>query len=149
MESTSSSNVAHIVRTGALLGILFHASINKIEFELYMFHFLAAYLATFAGYTSALMLFAGQAFLPALAQALLAFSSFSISTLLSMAIYRLLFHRCRKFKGPPLAKLTRFYATYANGKNYQYSKELGKLHEQYGDVVRTGMFAFIASTNQV
>lgn len=144
MERIIPSNILLIVRTSALLGILFHASINGIEFELYMFHFLAVYAIAFIGYTSTLALIAGQSFLPALAQTSLAFISFNISTILSIAIYRLFFHRCRKFKGPLPAKLTRFYATYLNGRNRQYSKELGNFHQHYGDVVRTGTSTFFS-----
>jgi hypothetical protein len=139
MESLFPSNVIHIVRTSALLGVLFHASINSIEFELYMFHFLAVYVIAFVGYTSTLALIASQSFLSALAQTSLAFVAFNISALLSISIYRLFFHRCRKFKGPLPARLTRFYATYLNGRNHQYSKELGDFHQHYGNVVRTGI----------
>jgi hypothetical protein len=114
--------------SGAVFGILFHQAIRPIEFEFFMFHFMAAYVVTFLlsvitlGFTTSI-LFA---------------SSFVTSLLLSIGVYRLVFHRCRSFPGPVAAKLTRFYAASLSAKNVQYYKELANLHAQYGDFVRTG-----------
>ncbi|KAF2689772.1 cytochrome P450 67 [Lentithecium fluviatile CBS 122367] len=134
----ASSDLVQGVRISALLGAIFHASINRIEFELYMFHFLASYAVAFVGFTFNLTRNADLSFSSALAKTCLTFAGFNAGALISIAVYRLFFHRCRKFDGPLLARLTRFYATYLNGKDHQYSRQLGKLHENYGDVVRTG-----------
>lgn len=55
----------------------------------------------------------------------------------SITIYRLFFHRLRRFPGPFGAKITKFYNSwhYIGGRNYQ---NLDKLHKKYGRVVRTG-----------
>ncbi|KAH5581599.1 hypothetical protein HBI24_127250 [Parastagonospora nodorum] len=114
--------------SAVLLGVLLHLAIRPIEFEFYMFHFMAAYVATFLvsmytlGFTSAFLLAAG----------------FNIGVLSSIAIYRLVFHRCRKFPGPFPAKLSKFYAASLSAKDVQFYKELANLHGQYGDFVRTG-----------
>ncbi|OCL07514.1 putative benzoate 4-monooxygenase cytochrome P450, partial [Glonium stellatum] len=55
-----------------------------------------------------------------------------------IVVYRLFFHRLHKFPGPFGAKLTRFYAVSRASKNIQYHKEVAKMHEQYGDFIRTG-----------
>ncbi|EAT86220.2 hypothetical protein SNOG_06389 [Parastagonospora nodorum SN15] len=66
------------------------------------------------GFTSAFLLAAG----------------FNIGVLSSIAIYRLVFHRCRKFPGPFPAKLSKFYAASLSAKDVQFYKELANLHGQ-------------------
>lgn len=56
----------------------------------------------------------------------------------SMLIYRVFFHRLGRFPGPFLARLSNFYIVSLAGKNMQEYKEVEKLHEKYGDFVRTG-----------
>lgn len=55
----------------------------------------------------------------------------------SMILYRIAFHPLRRFPGPWPAKISRFYGIWLS-KDLQYYLELGKLHEQYGDIVRIG-----------
>lgn len=112
----------------SLLGVLFHLSIRPVEFEFIMFHFMAAYVFTFI----ALIIAIG------FVKASLFASCFNAGTLSSIAVYRILFHRCKKFPGPFGAKLSRFYAASLSAKDVKYYKELAKMHEQYGDFVRTG-----------
>jgi hypothetical protein len=128
MRGAGHGNVSVIAGSGALFGTLFHLAIQPVEFELYMFHFMAAYAITFLlsiytlGFTTPFVFS----------------STFNIGVLGSIAFYRLLLHRCKKFPGPLAAKLTRFYAARLSAKNVQYYKELANLHGQYGDFVRTG-----------
>jgi hypothetical protein len=134
----SSLSLFYVVRNSALLGAICHASTQGVEFELYMYHFLVTYTAAFIGLVTTSVLGANQSLSTALLRASIAFTGFNAGALISIAVYRLLIHRCRKFDGPVLAKLTRFYATYLNAKDRQYSKELGKLHKRYGSIVRIG-----------
>jgi hypothetical protein len=113
----------------ALLGVLFHWAICQIEFELVMFQFMAASVL------GALGLVYTVGFL----RAAMILTSFNTGLLGSISIYRLLFHRLRNFPGPIGAKITKFHATRLAAKEVQYYKELAKMHEQYGDFVRTGM----------
>lgn len=123
----------------ALLGVLFHVSIQTVEFEKFMFHFLAA-LPVMAVVMSAFFSVFGHLTWPqAFVKSVSIEAIFNLSCLLSIGIYRLLFHRCGKFPGPIGAKLSRFWTSYTSSKNFQYHKELEKMQEKYGDFVRTGM----------
>jgi hypothetical protein len=136
MRGAVHGNALLTAGSGALFGVMFHLAIQPIELELYMFHFMAAYAVTFAlsvytlGFTTP-FLFA---------------ATFNTGLLGSIAFYRLVLHRCRKFPGPVAAKLTRFYAASLSAKNVQYYKELASLHAQYGDFVRTGKQTFTITT---
>jgi hypothetical protein len=126
--------------SAALFGVLFHQAARNVEFELYMYHFMALSSASILGLIYAFIRFEGQSFGSAVLQATVFASSFNAAVLLSIAIYRVVFHRCRKFPGPLPAKISRFYAAYLSAKDVQYFKELAKVHAQYGDFVRTGEF---------
>ena len=56
---------------------------------------------------------------------------------MSMSIYRVLFHRARKFPGPFWASVTKLWAFSVVLKG-EYPRTLRKLHKKYGDVVRVG-----------
>lgn len=123
----------------ALLGVLFHLSIQTVEFEKFMFHFLAA-LPVMAIVMSALFsAFGHLTWAESFLKALIIETIFNLSCLLSIGVYRLLFHRCGRFPGPVGAKLSRFWTSYISSKNFQYHMELGKMQAKYGDFVRTGM----------
>lgn len=124
--------------SAALFGILFHQVVRNVEFELYMYHFMAASTASFLGLTYAFTQFEDQSLSGALLRATIFATCFNTALLTSIAIYRLFFHRCRHFPGPLPAKISRFYAAYLSAKDVQYFKELAKVHAQYGDFVRTG-----------
>lgn len=55
----------------------------------------------------------------------------------SIIVYRTMFHALRQFPGPPLAKVSKFWhvAHCLDSKNHLL---MDKLHQQYGDFVRTG-----------
>jgi hypothetical protein len=116
------------VAAAVLFGIVFHLSIQPIEFELVMYHFMAAFTLSFFG----------MFYVFGLTKSLVFATSFSTGLLASIVCYRLFFHRCRNFPGPTAAKVSKFYAARLSAKNVQYYKELEKMHEQYGDFVRTG-----------
>lgn len=91
-----------------------------------------------------LLLFVGEARIWALndsgqaarASALMVLS-YSVSLFTSIAIYRIFFHRLRKFPGPIGARVSKFWHV---GKllGQPNFKVLDELHQQYGDFVRTG-----------
>ncbi|KAF2185244.1 cytochrome P450 [Zopfia rhizophila CBS 207.26] len=137
-KGVAQADVSHTAGAAALLGVLFHLSIRKIEFELIMYHFMAASAIAFFGLIYALVEVGEYGVLGAFAKASLFATSFNAGLLTSIGIYRLVFHRCRRFPGPLGAKLTRFYAASQSAKNVQYYKELRKMHETYGDFVRSG-----------
>ncbi len=55
----------------------------------------------------------------------------------SMTVYRIFFHRLRKFPGPPVAAITKLWHVSKILDLKQYLM-LDKLRESYGDFVRTG-----------
>jgi hypothetical protein len=65
------------------------------------------------------------------------FWSFTLSLWSSMFIYRGFFHPLRNFPGPPGAKYAKLWHSFAAA-DMKWYKTINKLHEQYGDYVRTG-----------
>jgi hypothetical protein len=128
VERVAHGDVAYEAGASALLGVIFHLSIRPIEFEFIMYHFMAA---------STLILVA-TVYVFGLVKASLFAASFNTGLLTSIVVYRLFFHRCRNFPGPLSAKVSKFHAARLATKDVQYYKELAKMHEQYGDFVRTG-----------
>jgi hypothetical protein len=128
--------------SAALLGICLHQAVRIVEFELYMYHFIALSSASFLCLVYTLIQLEGLSLAGAFLQAAIFATSFNTALLLSTTVYRLVFHRCRKFPGPLPAKISRFYAAYLSAKDVQYFKELAKVHAKYGDFVRTGMLPF-------
>jgi hypothetical protein len=56
----------------------------------------------------------------------------------SIIVYRIYFHRLRKFPGPALAGVTSWYANVLSAKKLHNFEVVDKLHRQYGDYVRVG-----------
>lgn len=65
------------------------------------------------------------------------FWSFTVSLWTSMLIYRGFFHPLRNFPGPSGAKYTKFWHSVAAA-DMKWYKTVNKMHEAYGDFVRTG-----------
>jgi hypothetical protein len=128
IEGVAHGSLAYGPGAAALLGVLFHLSIRPIEFERIMYHFMV---------TSALAIL-GMVHEPGILRAVLFATSFNTALLTSITAYRLAFHRCCRFPGPIGSKISKFYAAKLSAKSVQYYKELAKMHEQYGDFVRTG-----------
>ncbi|KAF4462954.1 cytochrome P450 [Fusarium albosuccineum] len=54
-----------------------------------------------------------------------------------LALYRLTFHRLARFPGPRLAAATRYYEGYYDvWKGGQYTFKIGRLHKEYGPIIR-------------
>lgn len=139
LREMAQANSCHDLIGSALLGVLFHLSIQTVEFEKFMFHFMAA-LPVMAIAMSALFSGFGRlTWAQSIVKSVIIEVIFNLSCLLSIGIYRLLFHRCGRFPGPVGAKLSRFWTSYTSSKNFQYHMELGRMQAKYGDFVRTGM----------
>jgi hypothetical protein len=68
--------------------------------------------------------------------------SFTGSIWLSMGIYRLFFHRLRRYPGPFLAKLSQVWWVWRNLREQNYLV-LDELHRTYGEYVRVGMYVLM------
>jgi hypothetical protein len=82
--------------------------------------------------------FAGLGWLEAAKLTALALVSYSVSLFTSIVLYRTIFHRLKDFPGPfmfAVSKLWHVYKLVPNSDNYLL---LDKLHQDYGDFVRTG-----------
>lgn len=129
----------HDLIGSALLGVLFHMSIQAVEFEKFMFHFLAALPVMAIVMSTSFSVLGHLTWTQSFMKSAIIEIVFNLSCLLSTGIYRLLFHRCGRFPGPVGAKLSRFWTSYTSSKNFQYHMELEKMQAKYGDFVRTGM----------
>lgn len=145
LESFYSSAIMDVLRElGPLpaafgLGTLLHMSVlRNFELDTWIPHVIGASLVSFASYTCYHWLHVGLSLIDSHIVAAAKASCFIAGIFTSMTIYRLFFHRIRNFPGPFWAKITRFYALGLSSKNDQYPRELRKLHEKYGDFVRTG-----------
>ncbi|ROW16851.1 hypothetical protein VPNG_01522 [Cytospora leucostoma] len=138
VQQLAQADLYGISGRAAVLGVLFHVSIQTVEFERYMFHYLASLPVCAGLLTTVFAVYGHSGVLGAVAKSLLFETVFNASVILSIVVYRTLFHRCRKFPGPLGAKISKFWSAYVASKNIQYYKELGNFHETYGDFVRTG-----------
>ncbi|KAL7787138.1 cytochrome P450 [Trichoderma ceciliae] len=64
-------------------------------------------------------------------------ASYLLGLFTSMTIYRLFFHRLRRFPGPFAAKVTKFYGPFISWDGKSHLKEVA-LFEKYGNIVRNG-----------
>jgi hypothetical protein len=134
-----SSDTASIAGVFAALGGVFHLSIQSFEIDYRLWLLLAVYTGDFVILANVYRVLYGLGWLSALARASLAGVSFNLGLFASLAIYRLYFHRLHRFPGPWVARLSRWYAVErAASSGLQYHLELQKLHQRYGDFVRTG-----------
>lgn len=138
LKTVLETNNVTAATSAAALGILFHVTVVRyLDVDNFMYTFLALLWAASALVTSAHLLI-GFSFISACARVLLLAISFDAGLFLSMAVYRVFFHRLRKFPGPFGAKVSRFYSAYLAGKDVKYYKEVEKMHQKYGDFIRTG-----------
>lgn len=124
--------------TAAVLGVVFHNTfLRVVEVEAFMYTLVALGFLTLV-VLLAVHLFAGLAPLAALTRVALLSTSFNAALFLSIGIYRCFFHRLRRFPGPPLARVSRFYSAYKASQGLKYFKQVREWNEQYGDFIRTG-----------
>lgn len=124
------------------LGVLSHVSIFRtLPVEEYLFGILGFGLGAVLTIFLAYLCLTGLAALDVLTRVTIIVFSFNVGLASSIGAYRLFFHRLHRFPGPVLSKLSRFYDAYLAGKDVQYNVEIEKLHDTYGDFIRTGQRA--------
>ena len=129
---------SQLVAAGAA-GVLIHNSIFIYgEWHLYGTLLLELHAAAYAGL---ILLEATYHKIPWLAAWIVSsqmFAMYTLCLLASITIYRIFFHRLRNFHGPILASVSKLWhvAHCLDSKNHILME---KLHQEYGDFVRTGM----------
>ncbi|KAL4910296.1 hypothetical protein BDW74DRAFT_186367 [Aspergillus multicolor] len=133
------TDVLSLVLPAASLGVLSHVSIFRtLPVEEYLYSLLCLYAATVVLIAAAHLSLTAFSIPQAVFRVGCIVSAFNAGLASSSAVYRLFFHRLRRFPGPWLSKLSRFYDAYLAGRSIQYHEEIAKMHEKYGDFIRTG-----------
>jgi hypothetical protein len=122
----------------AALAVCFHISIIPYEIDYQLKPLFGLYLASIGGLYYALI---HQNLPNAGITTLVAAASFNASLIISILTYRVFLHRTRRFPGPFMARVSKFYSVFL-ARTLHYNKEVEKLHEKYGDFVRTGEWEF-------
>ncbi len=139
LENALKADVRSTATAAVCLGVLFHLCIRSIEIDYLIWHLLALSTVALSGLAYAHLALGETGLLEVAAKALLVAVSFNTGLAGSILVYRLFFHRLRSFPGPLGAKISRFYTVKLAAKSCQYNLEVAKMHEKYGDFVRTGL----------
>lgn len=132
-------DICSLAASASLFGVILHASILRVIFvEQHLYQLLGLYLASVVTIGYSYINLTELSILQSLGRTALLSISFNTGLVLSIGVYRLFFHRLRGFPGPLGSKLTRFYDTSLAAKNVQYNVEVEKMHQKYGDFIRTG-----------
>ncbi|KAI1372782.1 putative benzoate 4-monooxygenase cytochrome P450 [Hypoxylon crocopeplum] len=123
---------------GALIGIIFHLAIaRRLKVEDFMYQLIAVIPFAIFGIASIYSL-VGFPLFDVFTRTCIVASSFNAGLFSSMTIYRLFFHRLRNFPGPIDVKVSRLFSAFRAANSGKYYNEIGQMHEEYGDFVRTG-----------
>ncbi|KAK8107523.1 cytochrome P450 [Apiospora kogelbergensis] len=127
-----------LMASAAALGAILHLTLLlPYEVEQFMYTLLGGLLASWTGYFF-FQIVLGFSVLSSAFRVLLVSSAFNAGIFVSIGFYRLFFHRLRRFPGPLLAKLTKFFSVSLAVKTVQYHKDVARMHDEYGDFIRTG-----------
>lgn len=141
LRAALESNVSDQAFAAVGLGVLLHLGIFRTSFpvENYLYTFLALYVTVILATVSVSLIITDLSQGQVLMRVACMISAFNSGLLVSISVYRLFFHRLRHFPGPFWSRLSRFYDAFLAGRNVQYHVEIEKLHDQYGDFIRTGV----------
>ncbi|OJJ67356.1 hypothetical protein ASPBRDRAFT_200075 [Aspergillus brasiliensis CBS 101740] len=134
------SDLLSLAASAAGFGLLAHVSLFRTSFpvENYLLVLLSLYAVAVLSTTYACLALTQLSVAQAVLRVICISVAFNTGLIFSIGVYRLFFHRLRRFPGPVGAKLSRFYNAYLAGKDLQYHEEIAKLHREYGDFIRTG-----------
>ncbi|OJD33996.1 cytochrome p450 [Diplodia corticola] len=120
------------------LGAAFHVASQSFELDKYGWRLVGGFYLSFSLAIVAAAYHLDNGFLSALIHVTPLAAAAVTGLFTSIAIRRLFLSPIRNFPGPWQARLTKFYHWYLESKNMQLFVEIQKLHEKYGDFVRTG-----------
>ncbi|KAI1103518.1 putative benzoate 4-monooxygenase cytochrome P450 [Jackrogersella minutella] len=134
----SQDHASQAALVSTLLGVVFHLTILQIKnIEYSMYRILAAIPLTVFG-LSVLCSRNGFPLPDVFTRVSILVVSFSVGLFSSMIIYRLFFHRLKRFRGPLDLKTSRLFSALRASRKVQYGKVVAGLHDEYGDFIRTG-----------
>ncbi|KAI1391672.1 putative benzoate 4-monooxygenase cytochrome P450 [Hypoxylon trugodes] len=134
----SQGNAFQVAVPGMLLGVLFHITIPQmVVIEYYANPTFAGFALAVCGLGSAYSVI-GFSTLEIVTRIFMLVLFFNIGLFSSMVTYRLFFHRLRRFPGPVDLSISRFFLVRRVAKYMKYYREIAKLHDEYGDFIRTG-----------
>ncbi|KAM0293757.1 hypothetical protein ACHAPM_011479 [Fusarium culmorum] len=123
----------------ALAGVLSHHIVFRpYEIDGNAWDLVFAYIGLSIALCIAYAQIAGLGLFASLCRTLLVATTYNVSLTASILVYRAFFHRLRSFPGPFMAKLSRFYSLLKVAKTTRGCEDIQRLHEEYGDIVRTG-----------
>lgn len=125
-------------------GVALHLFVFRIgEWDIAATRLLAPFALLHIAATAALVRFLPSEYVSVLSAAATVLGlglSMVMGLTVSMLVYRGFFHRLGIFPGPFLARFSNLYVTSLSAKNLHLYEEVQRLHKQYGDFVRIGMF---------
>lgn len=128
------------VSVSALVAVASHHIVfRRYEIDGEAWQLVFGYIGAFFTLWIAYAQLAGYGVLTGLLRTLLIATSYNVTLLTSILVYRAFFHRLGRIPGPFAARLSRFYAFGKATKTNRGCEDVQKLHEKYGDFVRTGM----------
>ncbi|PWY66009.1 cytochrome P450 [Aspergillus heteromorphus CBS 117.55] len=132
------ASLAKLTATGTLVGVVVSYVARQGEIEQH----LVRLLGLFGGSNLILVAYAvisGTGCVShALAQVLLINVAFFTGLFGNIVLYRLFFHRLRHVPGPLGPRISRLYTAFSQLTHTQMHYTVQEMHQQYGDVVRTG-----------
>ncbi|BCS28549.1 cytochrome P450 [Aspergillus puulaauensis] len=139
LQQALGKDIPSLVLSATTLGVLSHVSIfRSLPVEEHLYSLLSFYAAAVIAVAIAYLSLTEFSPIQTLFRIGSIASAFNTGLASSIAIYRLFFHRLRAFPGPWLSKFSRFYDAYLAGRNVQYNVEIARMHQEYGDFIRTG-----------
>ncbi|KAI1206863.1 putative benzoate 4-monooxygenase cytochrome P450 [Annulohypoxylon truncatum] len=134
----SHGHAAQAAVSSALAGVVFHLTLPQwMDIENFLYTLIAVFTLAPFGLGTALFL-NGYSLFDSFARVSILTLGFYGGLFSSMTIYRVFFHRLRKFPGPLDLKISRLFSALRAAKKVQYQNVVAKLHDEYGDFVRTG-----------
>lgn len=139
MEFLKASTSTNLLLSGATAGVVIHQVLRRSFIDLYPFTTAGSVVASHWVLLAAFYRY-GEYSLWDANRLALAFVGYTLVSLaVNVLVYRAFFHRLRHFPGPFGARLSKFWAVWQTVKSkarwYQVTE---RLHEEYGDYVRTG-----------
>lgn len=134
--------MASAMATPLVLGAISHLIVSRhhgVEFDAHPWKLVFAYLGSPAALLYYNFSIVQLGTFNTLIHTGLSATLFNVGFFASLLIYRLYFHRLRRFPGPKLAAVSQFYAMSLAAKDMKLCQEIQKLHQQYGDIIRIGM----------